>query len=79
MFAVAGAKQPIALASLVLDAKIVTHGDQLGVELPPFAADPLGPVGAFYAAAHAALGERDRRVIGKECDRLNGFRLGQQA
>jgi hypothetical protein len=47
ILAVARSEDPIALASVVLDPKIVPYGRQLGVALPPLAKDTLRPIGAL--------------------------------
>ena len=75
VLAVAGAIDPEALAGLVLDLEIVAHRDQLGVALPPFAEDALGAVGALHAAADAAPGEGDGRMIGQQRDGLDRLRV----
>ena len=48
VLAVASAVDPIALARLVLDLKIVAHRRQFGVAFPPFAKDALRTIGAHH-------------------------------
>jgi len=78
VLAVASAVDPIALARLVLDLKIVAHRRQFGVAFPPFAKDALRTIGAHHAAADAAPGEADRRMIGKQRYGVDGLRGRQQ-
>ena len=74
ILAVTGAVDPVALASLIFDAEIVTHGRQLGISAPPLPEDPLWPVSPLHATADTAPGERHWGVVGQQrncLDRLH--------
>src|SRR4051794_8285068 len=66
--AVAAAVEPEAGAFLVLDLEIVAHRLGLPEAPPPFAVDPLRPVGAGDAIGAAAPGEAPGRQIGEQSD-----------
>ena len=64
IFAITGAVDPVPFATaVVLQAKIIPHGRQLRIRLPPFAEHTLGAVGALHPASHAAPGEGSWWVI----------------
>src|SRR6516164_9683905 len=79
ILAVARSEDPVALASVVLDPKIVPYGRQLGVALPPFAKDALPPIRALYATANSAPGKGDGWMIGQQGDGLDWLGRRQQA
>src|SRR6516165_12055275 len=79
ILAVARSEDPVALASVILDPKIVPHGPQLSVALPPLAKDALRPIGALYATPDPAPGKGDRWMIGQQGDGLDWLRRRQQA
>jgi hypothetical protein len=76
ILAVAGAKNPEPLARIVLDLEIVTDRDELGVALPPFAENPLRTVRPPDAPPDAPPREICRRMVGEQCDGLDGLRRG---
>ena len=71
ILAVARSEDPVALASVILDPKIVTYGRQLSVALPPLAKDALRSIGALYATADPAPGKGDGWMIGQQGDGLD--------
>ena len=56
--AIAGAKNPEALACLILDDKVIAHGLHLGVVLPPLAKNTFRAIGTLDLAAFAAPDDR---------------------
>src|SRR3978361_1160452 len=66
VLAVASAKNPVALAGVVLDLEVVPDRDQFGVALPPFPEHALRAVGPPDAAPDATPGEIYGWMVRKE-------------
>jgi hypothetical protein len=54
ILAVAGAVDPESFPGVTLNLEVITHRDELGITLPPFAEHAFWTVSAFDAAANAA-------------------------
>lgn len=78
VLAIARAENPVAFAGLILDAKVVAHGSEFRIALPPFAKNTLRAIGAGYASAYAPPGERRRRVIRQQRHGLDRLWYGQK-
>ena len=76
---IAGAEDPEAFPSVVLDPEVIPHRFQLGIAFPPFAKNALGAVRALHAPAHATPSEGYGWMVRKKRDRINGLRTGEQA
>src|SRR5262245_30683179 len=66
VLAIARAKKPEPLASIILDQKIVADGGGLFLAPPPFAKNSLRPIGVLHPVPNAPPGEMSRRVIGQK-------------
>jgi hypothetical protein len=78
ILAVASAKNPVALAGVVLDLKVVPDRDQFGVTLPPLPEYALWAVGPPDAAPDAPPGEIHGWMVRKEGYGLDRLRRGQE-
>ena len=78
VLAVAGAINPEALSSVVLNPEIITHGGKFGIALPPFAEHAFWTVGAPDPAAYAAPGECGGWMVGQERYRLDWLGFFEQ-
>src|SRR5580704_10312157 len=75
---IAAAEQPEPVPILILDPEIIPHRPRLATAFPPLAGDAFRTVGAAHAVAHAAPGERHRRMVRQQRHRLHRLRRIEQ-
>src|SRR5262249_49032579 len=79
VLAIARAKKPEPLASIILDQKIVADGGPLFLMPPPFAKNSLGAIGFRHMPPDTPPGEMGGRVVGQKRQSIDRLGRRQQA